>query len=97
LKKRNAPYLVLDDFGTENATPWAREKLFQIIDYRYVAQLPTIITIARSGSEIEPRIQTRIFDLARSSVNEILAPSFRTTHRRAQARPENNLRKPRTK
>ncbi len=94
---RNAPYLVLDDFGTENATPWAREKLFQIIDYRYVAQLPTIITIARAGSEIEPRVQTRIFDLARSSVNEILAPSFRTTHRRTLARPENNLRKPRSK
>ena len=89
---RNAPHLVLDDFGTENATPWAREKLFQIIDYRYVAQLPTVITIHREA-EIEPRIQTRIFDLARSSVNEILAPSFRTTHRRAQAKTENNFRK----
>lgn len=91
---RNAPHLVLDDFGTENATPWAREKLFQIIDFRYVAQLPTIITIHREA-EIEPRIQTRIFDLARSSVNEILAPSFRTTHRRAQAKPESKY--PRTK
>ncbi len=84
---RTAPSLVLDDLGTENATPWAREKLFQIIDYRYVARLPTIITIHREA-EIDPRIQTRIFDLARSSVNEILAPSFRTTHRRAQAKPE---------
>ncbi len=91
---RNAPYLVLDDFGTENATPWAREKLFQIIDYRYVAQLPTVITIHREA-EIEPRIVTRIFDLARSSVNEILAPSFRTTHRRALARTEGSARKTR--
>jgi DNA replication protein DnaC len=89
---RNAPHLVLDDFGTENATPWAREKLFQIIDFRYVAQLPTIITVHREA-EIEPRIQTRVFDLARSSVNEILAPSFRTTHRRAQNKPESNFRK----
>lgn len=89
---RNAPHLVLDDFGTENATPWAREKLFQIIDFRYVAQLPTIITIHHEA-EIEPRIKTRIFDLARSSVNEILAPSFRTTHRRAQAKPESNFRR----
>lgn len=91
---RNAPHLVLDDFGTENATPWAREKLFQIVDYRYVAQLPTIITM-HGEAEIEPRIKTRIFDLARSSVNEILAPSFRTTHRRAQAKPEGKF--PRTK
>ncbi len=88
---RTAPFLVLDDLGTESATPWAREKLFQIVDYRYVAHLPTAVTISRDRdnhereSRIDPRIQTRIFDLARSSVNEITAPSYRTTHRRAQA------------
>ena len=40
--------LVLDDLGTESASAWAREKLFQIIDYRYVAKLPTVITTANS-------------------------------------------------
>ncbi len=84
---RSAPYLVLDDLGTESATPWAREKIFQIIDYRYVTKLPTIITIHREA-QIEPRIQTRIFDLARGSVTEILAPSYRMTHRRAQMKSE---------
>lgn len=83
---RTASLLVLDDLGTENATAWGREKLFQIIDYRYVAKLPTIITIHREAG-IDPRIQTRIFDLDRSSVNEILAPSYRMTHRRTEARP----------
>ena len=92
---RSAPVLVLDDLGIENATPWAREKLFQIIDYRYVAKLPTIITIHREA-EIDARIQSRIFDLAHSSVNEILAPSFRTTHRRAQTKPESSYRRGRT-
>lgn len=91
---RVAPFLVLDDLGTENATPWAREKLFQIIDYRYVARLPTLITIHREA-QIDPRIQTRIFDLARSSVNEIIAPSYRMTHRRAQAKTENTYRRAR--
>lgn len=87
---RTVPFLVLDDLGTESATPWAREKLFQIIDYRYVAHLPTAVTFSREREgrdhegRIDPRIQTRIFDLARSSVNEIIAPSYRTTHRRAQ-------------
>ncbi len=33
---RNADLLVLDDFGTQNATAWAREKLFQIMNYRYI-------------------------------------------------------------
>ncbi len=82
---RTAPLLVLDDLGTENATAWSREKLFQIIDYRYVAKLPTIITIHREA-EIDQRIKTRIFDLDRSSVNEILAPSYRMTHRRAESK-----------
>lgn len=87
---RTAPLLVLDDLGTESATPWAREKLFQIVDYRYVAHLPTVITFSRhrdsrdNEGRIDPRIQTRIFDLARSSVNEIIAPSHRKTDRRVQ-------------
>ena len=91
---RSAPFLVLDDLGTENATPWAREKLFQVIDYRYVAHLPTVITLHREAN-IDPRITSRIFDLARGSVEEILAPSYRTTHRRAQAKPEAPARKTR--
>jgi DNA replication protein DnaC len=32
---RRAPLLILDDLGTESATPWAREKLYQVFDYRY--------------------------------------------------------------
>ena len=84
---RTAPCLVLDDLGTENATPWAREKLFQIIDYRYVTRLPTIVTIHREA-QIDQRIQARIFDLDRGQVNEIHAPSFRMTHRRADEKPQ---------
>lgn len=91
---RTSKVLVLDDLGTENATPWAREKLFQIIDYRYVSRLPTIITIHRDA-EIDPRIKSRIFDIERSSVNEIQAPTYRTTHRRAQGKAENNYRRTR--
>ena len=41
---RNASLLVLDDFGTQNATDWAQEKLFQIINYRYINRLPMVIT-----------------------------------------------------
>ncbi len=60
---RNAPLLVLDDLGTENATPWAKEKLFQILDHRYVSRLPTVITTAKTIEQIEPRIASRIADV----------------------------------
>jgi DNA replication protein DnaC len=54
--------LILDDLGTENATPWASEKLYQIINYRYNYRLPTVITTNRELSQIEPRIRSRIWD-----------------------------------
>ena len=41
---KNIRFLVLDDLGTQNTTPWAREKLFQILNHRYTHKLPTVIT-----------------------------------------------------
>ncbi len=38
---RNAPVLILDDLGTQSSTAWAQEKLFQVLNHRYNAQLPT--------------------------------------------------------
>ena len=59
---RNADLLVMDDFGTQNATPWAQEKLFQIINYRYINKLPTVITTNLILDEIESRIRSRLQD-----------------------------------
>ncbi len=81
---RRAPILVLDDLGTENATPWAREKLFQIIDFRYVSHLATIITMHSSLKKMDERIRVRIMDSLRGTVVEIIAPSYRMTKPRSQ-------------
>jgi len=59
---RNMPFLVLDDFGTQNATDWAREKLYQIINYRYINQLPTVFTTNLNINAIEDRISSRLQD-----------------------------------
>ena len=59
---RTAFLLVLDDLGTENTTPWAKEKLFQIINHRYNERLPTVITTNRPFSEIDERIVSRMLD-----------------------------------
>ena len=56
---RNAPILVLDDLGTQNTTPWAGEKLYQILNYRYNARLPTIVTSNQRLDEIDLRIRSR--------------------------------------
>jgi len=74
---RNAPLLILDDFGTQNATGWAQEKLFQIINYRYINHLPTVVTTNLSLNEIEGRIRSRLEDPDFVSKVNITAPDYR--------------------
>ncbi|NIO71917.1 MAG: ATP-binding protein, partial [Anaerolineae bacterium] len=91
---RTAPLLVLDDLGTESATPWAREKLFQLFNYRYNARLPTVITMQNSVEELEetnPRLSSRMLDISRCTVFAILAPSY---HGSGGKRARKGRRKP---
>ena len=74
---RNASLLVLDDFGTQNATGWAQEKLFQIINYRYINKLPLVVTTNLSLDEIEPRFRSRLSDRELVSEVRINAPDYR--------------------
>ena len=74
---RNADLLVMDDFGTQNATAWAQEKLFQIINYRYINKLPTVITTNLILDEIESRIRSRLQDSDYVQHIRIIAPDFR--------------------
>ena len=74
---RQAPLLVLDDFGTQNATDWAREKLFQILNHRYTNRLSTVVTTNLSLEEIDGRIRSRLLDPEVVSSIRILAPDYR--------------------
>jgi DNA replication protein DnaC len=62
-KMREAEVLILDDLGAEQSTAWANEKLFQLLNHRYNAHLPTVVTtncIDLSG--IAPRLRSRLRD-----------------------------------
>ncbi len=61
---RDAPLLILDDLGTQNATGWAAEKLYQLLNHRFNAVLPTVITMSVRLTEIAERIRTRLADPA---------------------------------
>lgn len=74
---RNARLLVLDDFGTQNATGWAQEKLFQIINFRYINKLSTIITTNLLLDQIEARIRSRLSDPELVSLVRLSAPDYR--------------------
>ena len=74
---RNAPLLIMDDFGTQNATPWAQEKLFQILNYRYINHMPLVVTTNLLLDQIEGRIRSRLEDPELVTRVFIQAPDFR--------------------
>jgi len=82
---KNTPLLILDDFGEQSTTPWAQEKLYQVINHRYNARLPTVITICCSLDEIETRICSRLVDPKISLVFNIIAPDYRGDLRSSQS------------
>ena len=74
---RNAPVLVLDDLGTQAQTPWAQEKLFQLVNHRFNTRLPTVVTTNLLPEQIDDRLRTRLTDagIARVYVLEARRPS----------------------
>jgi DNA replication protein DnaC len=76
-KIRGADLLILDDLGTENTTPWAREKLFQVINFRYNEQRATVITSNRNMDELDGRIASRLADARICQGIMITAGDFR--------------------
>ena len=73
---RDAPLLVLDDLGTQSSTAWAQEKLFQLLNHRYNATLPTVITTSSTLEKLDRRLTSRIIDTRLCTVFAITAPSY---------------------
>lgn len=55
-----APLLILDGLGAHSSTPWAEEKLQQVINHRFNAELPTVVTTATELTELDPYIRSRL-------------------------------------
>ena len=83
---RSAELLVLDDFGEQASTPWAREKLYQVINHRYNARLATVITTSCDAAQLDPRVASRLGDSKTSTFIAIQAPDYRVD-RPAPERP----------
>jgi len=91
-KVKTSPLLILDDLGTESSTPWAQEKLYQILNYRYNSRLATVITVAGFLEGIEGRLASRLQDPKLSNVIPISAPDYRS-----QTKPTEDTRPSRQK
>ena len=77
---RDAELLVMDDLGAQQSSPWAQEKLFQLVNYRSLSKLPTVVTTDLSDADLRsryPRIFARIADPVAGTRVTIRAPHYR--------------------
>ena len=65
---RDAPLLVLDDLGAQTGTPWAKEKLDQLLTHRFNNKLPTVIIPIIPLDQLEDRLRTRFTDRELSQI-----------------------------
>ncbi len=72
--------LILDDLGVENPSPWAKEKLFQLLNYRYTQRMTTVITTNAELDRLDPRLKSRLLDVDRTRRAAISAPDYRSTN-----------------
>ena len=74
---RSAPLLILDDLGSHSSTPWAEEKLYQIMVYRHEMRLPTVITVKGIFHDLPDAVSSRLQDRSVVNLAHISAPDFR--------------------
>jgi len=84
---KTAPLLILDDLGTQTTTQWATEKLFQILNYRYMNRLATVVTSNVPLEELGDRLASRMADPELSIPVSIAGPDLRTGRESATQRP----------
>jgi IstB-like ATP binding protein len=74
------PLLVLDDLGATKATAWADETIFAVLNGRYEAMLPTIVTANEENDgfkALHPRLISRLVDVSTSTVVRFTGPDRR--------------------
>lgn len=69
---RACKVLVIDDLDKKDATRWSLGQLFELIDYRYTAQAPTIFTANRPIKELSQRWMAADPDAAKAIISRIV-------------------------
>ena len=91
-------------FSTTSAptppAPGRSEKLYQIFSYRYINELPTVITTNLNPAELDDRLASRLLDTQLGLVYRIKAPDYRSGGQpgaRPPASTRSDTRKPANK
>lgn len=75
---RGVDVLILDDLGVESgSSEWVREKLYSVLNYRYQAELPTVVVTNERLEDLPPRLTSRLADDELCAHVEVVAPDYR--------------------
>ena len=74
---KEVPLLVLDDLGAERDTDWALERLDQLIDWRYIHRLHTVVTTNCALTSLPKRIASRLLDVRLGEVVALWGADYR--------------------
>lgn len=74
---QSAEVLLLDDLGAEKSSEWAIEKLYILINDRYLARSPMVVASNLRAGEIGGRIGSRLCDVRLATHVSIAAPDYR--------------------
>lgn len=75
---RGVDVLILDDLGVESgSSEWVREKLYSVLNWRYQAELPTVVVTNERLEDLPPRLRSRLSDDDLCQRVEVVAPDYR--------------------
>ena len=78
---RTTPLLILDDLkGSGASSVWAEDKLYSVLNYRYNAHRPTVLTSTLRPDEVAisyPNLWNKLLDPTRCQVLAINMPPYR--------------------
>lgn len=75
---RTVDILILDDLGAESQrSEWVHEQLYSILNYRYQAELPTVVVTNDELDALPPRLHSRLADDGLCTHVSISAPDYR--------------------
>ncbi len=63
-----AEVLVLDALGSHSTTPWAQEKLHQLLNHRFNTMLPTVVTLSCPMEDLDPHLRVRLLEAPNSHI-----------------------------
>jgi DNA replication protein DnaC len=86
---KSVALLLLDDLGAEKVTEWVEERLYMIVNHRYLSGLATIytsnLTLTQLGAKLSQRIAWRIKEMCEDNIIHVQGANLRDRPTRGAA------------